>query len=88
MNRITNHDHACYCGTADRTPHETGTHGCVRAMVVAPKPAPPHSTLGCPTWTVAGHRITDYTLRHQRGYHQHPCGCWSWAQESTNSIDA
>lgn len=82
------HDHDCYCGTATHTPHKTGEHGCVRAMTEAPIPSGTHETLGCPMWEVAGHRITDFSLRQQRGYHQHHCGCWSWSQDSTNSIEA
>jgi len=39
-------------------------------------------------WMVDGHNITGFTMREQRGYHQHPCGCWSSSPESTNSIEA
>jgi hypothetical protein len=90
------HDHRCYCGTA--TPnhkwgeaHAIGKCGCVRRMAVGteiPKPAPPHSEMGFDMWEVSGAAITDYTLKHQRGYAQHPCGCWSHWCDSVNSIDA
>jgi len=78
----------CHCGTATHTPHETGTHGCVRRVVTSPIPAGPHPDLGCETWLVNGHRITDYTLRHQRGYTQHACGTWTSHGDSVNSLDA
>ena len=86
---IRDHDHSCHCGTATTTPHETGTCGCVRTMVQAPNPAGIHEWLKCPMWDVGdrdGQPITDTTLKEQRGYHEHPCGCWS-CHESTNSID-
>ena len=76
------HDHACHCGTATHAPHETGTEGCVRYMTEAPEPKPGER------WYVDGHEITDYTLKQQRGYHQHPCGCWSRWPGSSNSIEA
>jgi hypothetical protein len=38
-------------------------------------------------WLVDGVDITGYTLREQRGYHQHPCGCWSRSPGSSNSVD-
>ncbi len=72
--------HTCHCGTATHTPHETATHGCVRVITVPPIPSGTHEILGCPMWEVDGHRLTDFTLRQQRGYYQHPCGCWSKAQ--------
>jgi hypothetical protein len=38
-----------------------------------------HPVLECPMWRIKGsrHIITDFTLRHQRGYFQHPDGHWS-----------
>lgn len=39
-------------------------------------------------WRVDGHEITGYSLREQRGYYRHPCGCWSRHEGSTNSIEA
>lgn len=82
------HDHACGCGTADR-PHNTGEHGCVRLMIGAPTPAPDHPIYGR-MWFVDGdpEPITDFTLRQQRGYWQHQCGCWSRHPGSNNSIEA
>ena len=73
------HDHTCHCGTGKTEPHKTGTEGCVRFMVEPPV----QYTDG---WLVDGQMITDYTLRDQRGYHQHPCGCWSRWPGSTNSL--
>lgn len=82
------HEHSCHCGTASHTPHETGTDGCVRSIVATPKPAPNHPEHGFQMWEVDGHVITDFTLRQQRGYYQHPCGCWSSHGDSVNSIEA
>lgn len=78
----------CHCGTSTvEGAHPTGEHGCVRRVVPAPMP------FRCLTtrefrWLVNGALITDYTLRHQRGYHQHPDGRWTSHGSSTNSIDA
>lgn len=82
VQRVVRHDHQCSCGTATHTPHETGTCGCVRYMTEAPAVRPDDR------WFVDGHEITDYTLRQQRGYHQHDCGCWSRWPGSENSISA
>jgi len=78
------HDHICHCGTATHTPHEIGKDGCVRTMTAAPR------KVSCEEdrWMVDGHNITGYSMREQRGYHQHPCGCWSRSPGSTNSIEA
>lgn len=67
------HDHRCYCGTGDKTPHEAEKNGCVRRLV-----DPPDFTEG----------VTEYVYRQQRGYFQHPCGCWSRSPDSVNSLDA
>lgn len=75
------HDHSCHCGTASRAPHETGTLGCVRFITESPVHVPPDR------WLVDGGEITDFTLRQQRGYHRHPCGCWSRWPGSSNSIE-
>lgn len=80
--RHDGHDHRCSCGTATHTPHETGTCGCVRHMTEAPEVRPDGR------WFVDGHEMTDCTLRQQRGYHQHDCGCWSRWRGSTNSVNA
>lgn len=81
------HSHACHCGTGKPTPHETGTGGCVRTMVEAPiKSLNMSADPYC--WLVDGRQITDYTLRYQRGYYQHGCGCWSRSPGSVNSIEA
>lgn len=76
------HDHQCWCGTATRAPHETGTEGCVRKMTEAP------ALQENGKYLVAGHEITHYSLFDQRLHYKHPCGCWSKAPESTNSIEA
>lgn len=75
----TPHDHTCNCGTAEGT-HETGTRGCIRFMTEAPAVRPDNR------WFVDGEEITDYTLREQRGYYQHDCGCWSRWPGTDNSI--
>lgn len=78
----TPHDHTCHCGTSSSDHgHMTGHLGCVRFMTDAPVPMEQNM------WLVGGHLISDYTLRQQRGYHQHPCGCWSTHGESHNSLE-
>lgn len=78
------HDHACHCGTATHAPHETAANGCVRLMTDAPIPNG-KDEFG-DRWLADGSDITDFTLRQQRGYHQHPCGCWSRFSGSASSI--
>jgi hypothetical protein len=88
------HDHTCNCGTASPNihgPHQTGQCGCVRRMTTAPKKVGLHPELGCVMWDAGdrdGQPVTDYTLKSQRGYYEHPCGCWSHWCDSVNSIDA
>lgn len=74
-----NHDHTCHCGGMEG-PHTTGLLQCFRQMTESPK----RHMNG--QWHVPNARggVTDYTLRYQWGYHQHPCGCWSRA---TNTED-
>lgn len=67
-----NHDHSCHCGTAQTSPHQTGTDGCLRYMCDPPEPKPPETL--------------DYPYKQQRGYRQHPCGCWSRWPGSENSL--
>jgi len=81
---ICDHAHICGCGTASQSPHLIGELGCVRFMVKAPRPV----SCADDRWIVDGQNVTGYTLRDQRGYYQHPCGCWSRSPGSTNSIDA
>lgn len=76
-----NHDHTCHCGTGPES-HSTGEGGCVRFMTKAPVPLPNN------WWLLDLEEVTDFTLREQRGYHQHPCGCWSRWPGSVNSIEA
>lgn len=76
-------NHECYCGMANKTPHEIGKNGCARFMTESPVKS---KTEGF--WIVGGYEITDYTLRHQRGFAQHDCGCWSRWEGSENSLDA
>jgi hypothetical protein len=78
------HDHTCHCGTSKKSPHNVGEDGCVRFMTKAPRP------VSCEEdrWMVDGKNITGFTLRQQRGYHKHPCGCWSRWPGSSNSIEA
>lgn len=69
-----NHDHRCWCGTEEKTPHEIGDGTCCRFMV-----EPPTFDNG----------ETLFTWTQQRGYYQHPCGCWSTRPGgSENSLDA
>lgn len=75
------HEHSCYCGLVEGR-HETGAPGCLRFMTEAPAVRPDDR------WFVDGEEITDYTLRQQRGYRQHDCGCWSRQRGSDNSIEA
>lgn len=83
----SDHEHLCHCGIASTHPHVTGENGCKRRMVNTPTPTVKSKTLGCEMWdTGPGGVVTDYTLRDQRGYSQHACGCWSRAGDSTNSI--
>ena len=55
-------------------------------MVASPQPLGADPDTGIEMWIVEGHIITEYTMRHQRGYHQHECGCWSRSPGSTNSL--
>lgn len=75
------HDHTCHCGGLNQA-HQTGERGCFRIMVMPPEKQ------GDSHWRVDGHCITDYTLKEQRGYCQHSCGCWSRHEGSVNSISA
>lgn len=82
--------HLCHCGTANKPGvHLTGHCGCKRFMVETPGPV---KVEPCDTfwqeWLVDGHQITDFTLKYQRGYFQHDCGCWSRWPGSDNSIDS
>lgn len=81
--------HECQCGGIDH-PHTIGKAGCFRYMTEAPIPAGKHPELGCDTWKMPNEdgAITDFTLRQQRGYHQHECGCWSRSDGSFNSVEA
>ena len=78
------HEHSCNCGTGKGSPHETGKDGCMRFMTSSPIPCEDDM------WEVGHpdnvHKINNYNLRQQRGYHQHPCGCWSRQEGSTNSL--
>jgi hypothetical protein len=67
------HNHICHCGTSKISgQHKIGQAGCVRFMT-----EPPDLQLA-----------SLFTYQEQRGYHQHPCGCWSRYPGSDNSIDA
>lgn len=78
--------HKCHCGTGRSNPHVIGDEGCVRRMVPSPEPLGKDPDTGFDMWLVDGQLITDYTMRQQRGYHQHECGCWSRSPGSTNSL--
>ena len=79
--RRKEHDHTCHCGGLSHE-HQTGDRGCFRIMVIPP------DKLEGDRWHVGGKIITGYSLREQRGYHQHTCGCWSRHEGSDNSISA
>jgi len=55
-------------------------------MVASPQPFGKDPDTEADMWLVEGAIITEYTMRHQRGYSQQPCGCWSNWQGSTNSL--
>ena len=77
---MTNIKNKCWCGTATKTPHEIAHNGCVRYLVTAP-------TRSGAGWIVDGRRVTNFTLRQQRGYAQHlPSGDWSRSPGSHNSL--
>lgn len=63
---------SCWCGGLDY-PHHAEDAGCLREVVPAPM------VVGG-RWLVLGDEggpITDFTLKQQRGYSKHDCGCWS-----------
>ena len=80
----------CHCGCGDITPHELGNNNCYRETVSAPKG--PFSKQGTPYWVTTDNcpnEITEYTLKHQRGYSLHKEGIWSRPKSrgSINSIE-
>jgi len=84
------HDHSCGCGTTKVFPHNIGENGCQRFMTSAPQPiiqTVEDFRRDGKMWKVREEILTDYSLRHQRGYFQHPCGCWSRWRDSSNSIE-
>jgi len=81
-----NAPHACYCGCGAFTPHLIGEHGCLRKMVATPAEFGRDPERHTDLWLVDGQLITEYTMREQRGYHRHECGCWSRTAGSDNSI--
>jgi hypothetical protein len=75
-----NQRHLCNCGTATKAPHIVGKDGCTRFMVRPPK------KLDNGMYRVERRAITEYTMRHQRGFSELPCGCWSRWNGSINSL--
>lgn len=73
----------CCCGGIHRE-HRIGDENCFREAVINPP-----VKLCNDWWNVEGSDITGYTLREQRLYHQHECGCWSRPKGggSVNSIE-
>jgi len=65
------HDHTCYCGTGNSVPHKIGKSNCIRFMTEAPDLR----------------KATLFAYIQQRGFHRHPCGCWSRYPGSDNSIE-
>jgi len=77
----------CHCGGIDHQ-HVINDDGCFREPAPEAPVLSDKTYLGENMWTVHGIQITDYTLKHQRLYHQHECGCWSRSKDgSTNSIE-
>jgi hypothetical protein len=78
---ICKQEHLCHCGLGAGTTHEVGSLGCANVMADTPKELP------LDMWHVDGVMITGYTLREQRGYCKHACGCWSRGAYNANSIE-
>ena len=74
----------CSCGCTLPPNHSLGSFECFRERVRTN----PIKVKGDDRWFVDGGLITGFTLREQRGYHQHSCGGWSRPKdhESTNSL--
>jgi len=77
------HRHICYCGGVEND-HETGVPGCFRRMS--------EDNISCVNsdtdmWQVNNETITGYILKDQRGFFQHPCGCWSRYSGTTHSLE-
>lgn len=86
---IVDHDHTCHCAYGKSEPHTIGQDGCVRTLVNAPTIISLSTTgdRNYDRWLVDGVDVSWFTLKEQRGYHQHPCGCWSRSPGSFNSVD-
>ena len=69
---ITDHDHLCFCGGGKKSPHQIESDGCYRFFTEPP---------------IFSEGVTEYVYKYQRGYHQHPCGCWSRCKDSQNSLE-
>lgn len=69
---MKNHDHSCHCGTG---PDRAYPHETGQEGCVRLMTDPPDPTL------------SEFTIKQQRGYHQHPCGCWSRFPDSVNSLE-
>ena len=75
--------HECTCGaySGDDSPHLLGISNCANTLCDAPLRAPDRDGMRF-WWTSAMDDnphgpVTEYTLMFQRGFQQHPCGCWS-----------
>ena len=79
---MSEHKHFCHCGAYGEG-HETGFGHCYREICEAPV------ELNNDWWKVEVFPpITGFSLREQRLYHKHLCGCWSRAKDgSKNSIE-
>lgn len=75
----------CYCGTATHAPHAIGKSGCQREITASPDKFGTDPDTDSPMWLVDGQIITEYTLKFQRGYFEHTCGCWSRFGSDDNS---
>lgn len=75
----------CSCGCTLPPNHSLGVFECLRERVIN---NPTKIKVFEDMWFVEGNVITGFTLREQRGYHQHSCGGWSRPKdhESTNSL--
>jgi hypothetical protein len=79
----------CSCGGGDGKDHPLGKGGCYRKLARGKLVPKNFRTINnIKACDVEGYTITEYTLLHQRCYHQHEDGRWSLPKDesSINSI--
>jgi hypothetical protein len=75
LDQTIHHSHACNC--CPGVSHQVeGQDGC-RNIMVAASAVPVEYAGGEDKWLLPDGVVTGYVMRNQRGYHKHPCGCWS-----------